>query len=248
MEVYKQSFYKNRHNQTIYSAKEILSILLDVLPNIKSGVDVGCGVGTWLSVLMQMGIKEIKGIDGNWVDKKFLEIPEERFLSIDLSQPFEIERQYDLAISLEVAEHLPPESAKDFIISLTKISDFILFSAAIPFQGGPNHINEQWQEYWTDLFNDQSYVVIDFIRCKIWENEKIPIWYRQNILFFAKKEKLSEVKIDSKKDFDSFKPISIVHPEMYLSKIKETKSVRERWRIFRWALQDWIADRLKVSR
>ena len=64
-----------------------------------------------------------------------------------------LERKFDLAISLEVAEHLKSSSSEDFVQSLTTLAPMILFSAAIPHQGGLHHINEQWLEYWGDLFN-----------------------------------------------------------------------------------------------
>ena len=62
----------------------------------------------------------------------------------DLAQPLQIDRRFDLALSLEVAEHLPPECGSEFVQTLTDLSSVILFSAAIPFQGGTDHLNEQW--------------------------------------------------------------------------------------------------------
>lgn len=105
--------------------------------------------------------------------KKKLEIPEERFLSFELNNPFRIDRQFDLVISLEVAEHLPKECAATFVDSLTRLGPVILFSAAIPFQGGTDHINEQWLDYWAKYFQEKGYVAIDCIRKRIWQNDKV---------------------------------------------------------------------------
>jgi hypothetical protein len=219
MEAYSNDFYKNRHEKTVYSADTILSILLEKIPDIDSAIDVGCGVGTWLSVLKEKGFKEIKGIDGNWVDRNLLVIPPNCFEQVDLSKDIKQPKRYDLAISLEVAEHLPPERAKGFVSFLTELSDFVLFSAAIPFQGGANHLNEQWQHYWVQLFEAQNYIVYDFIRPKIWNDSNIPFWYRQNIFCFVKKDKSPDIRLDSTSPDPATLPLSIVHPDLYISKI-----------------------------
>ncbi len=106
---------------------------------------MGCGVGTWLSVMMEKGIKDVMGLDGEWVEASMLVIPTEAFVKTDLNKSIRVRRRFDLAISLEVAEHLSAERAKGFVHDVTRLADFILFSAAVPFQGGRNHINEQWQ-------------------------------------------------------------------------------------------------------
>ncbi len=113
---------------------------------------------------------------------------EEEFIPKDLTKPLKLKEKFDLAISLEVAEHLPEKSAEIFIDSLTGLSDIILFSAAIPYQRGTNHINEQFPEYWIDKFKKRNYLVIDCIRKKIWNNPKVYFFYSQNILLFIKKE------------------------------------------------------------
>ena len=159
--MYNTSFYKNRHQQTVYSANKVISLVEQSIPKIYSAVDVGCGVGTWLSVLKAKGVDTIQGIDGSWVDQNYLQIPEECFIEHDLTQKIELSVKFDLAISLEVAEHLPSSKADDFIDSLTKLSDFVLFSAAIPFQGGIGHINEQWPTYWIALFEKRGYIAVD---------------------------------------------------------------------------------------
>jgi hypothetical protein len=91
------------------------------------------------------------------VNKNRLKIPKECFAEVELDKGISVDRKYDLAISVEVAEHLPPNAADIFIESIVKASDIVLFSAAIPFQGGTNHINEQWPEYWNKLFNKNGY-------------------------------------------------------------------------------------------
>ena len=213
MNVYQDEFYRDRHETTVYSAQTILAIILDTIPTVRSAVDVGCGVGTWLSVLKNIGIEEIQGIDGSWVNKEFLQIPVENFMSQDLSQSMNLNRKFELAISLEVAEHLPEVNAHNFVTSLTKLADFVLFSAAIPYQGGENHVNERWLEYWNDLFNKCGYIGLDIVRRRIWNDNRIPVWYRQNIILFALEKRIPELKL--KYEIPELTPVSVVHPEVY---------------------------------
>jgi SAM-dependent methyltransferase len=110
-------------------------------------VDVGCGDGAWLSVFRELGVNHRFGLDGDYVDRRLLQIPQDQFSATDLSLPFRLPCTFDLAVSLEVAEHLPPQSAEDFVDSLTRLAPVVLFSAAIPLQGGTHHLNEQWPDY-----------------------------------------------------------------------------------------------------
>lgn len=243
MKKYGVDFYSTRHQKTLYSAKTILSVLLDRMPKVHSAVDIGCGVGTWLAVLKEMGVEKVCGFDGEWVDKKLLEIATEDFNQIDLSKPFQVKRKYDLAISLEVAEHLPSNRAVDFVSSLAKLSDYVLFSAAIPYQGGSNHINEEWQDYWIKLFENIGYIAHDFIRKTIWDDEKIPYWYKQNIILFSASSE--KEKITHECHFDNLTmPFNIVHPELYISKAQEADSIRGSLSILKRALKKCVKGKL----
>jgi SAM-dependent methyltransferase len=240
MNLYNNEFYENRHKNTVYSAETILSIVQRVVPEIKSAVDLGCGVGTWLYVLEQRGATDICGVDGSWVNKDYLKIQNEHFIEHDLSKDTnpDIGRTFDLAISLEVAEHLPSNSAEGFVSALTSASDFILFSAAIPCQGGAGHINEQWPNYWISLFENRGYVGIDVIRKSIWNDKSIPLWYRQNILLFVKKERLGDLKIENALNDHILPEVYLLYLERAVISpgIKETLkrlSLAVRRRIFR---------------
>jgi SAM-dependent methyltransferase len=198
------------------SAKEVVPIVMDLV-HPKSVVDVGCGVGTWLSVFAENGVKDILGVDGDWVDKGLLHIPQDSFSCKDLSRPLYVGRQFDLVVSLEVAEHLPNSSAETFVNSLTGLGPVILFSAAIPLQRGVNHVNEQWPDYWAKLFNNRGYVVVDAVRARIWQNERVDCWYAQNILMFVDKPKLEEYpSLKKAHGLTDMNQLSIVHPKLFL--------------------------------
>jgi SAM-dependent methyltransferase len=147
-------------------------LVLQLLP-VRSVVDVGCGDGSWLAVFRELGVDEILGVDGEYIDREILQIPQDCFQAVDLSKPFDLGRVFDLAISLEVAEHLPSESAPVFVESLTRAAPLVLFSAAIPFQGGVHHVNEQWPDKWAGLFRGHDYVPVDFLRKRIWRNDAV---------------------------------------------------------------------------
>ena len=187
----------------------------------QSVVDVGCGLGTWLSVFEELGVKEIFGIDGDHVDRSMLQISNERFTAFDLKKPIQIDRRFDLVVSLEVAEHLPKDCAKTFVHSLTKLGPVILFSAAIPFQGGTAHLNEQWPDYWANHFNDNGYVAVDCLRKKVWQDDQVEWWYAQNMLLFCQKDYLASNPL-LKEEFENTHPsqLSIVHPRKYLELIR----------------------------
>ena len=129
--LYKNQSYKDRDFETHYSAELIIPHVLKLI-SVDSVVDIGCGVGTWLSVFRNYGVKEILGIEGDWMPRKHLVIPETMFMSHDLTKNLKLNKTFDLAMSLEVAEHLPSDQAEIFVETLTKLAPVILFSAAIP--------------------------------------------------------------------------------------------------------------------
>jgi hypothetical protein len=229
---YNGEFYDSQMDGSVKSAKIVLPVILEMLPSVNSVVDFGCGAGTWLSVLKNLGISEIKGYDGAWAEKKLL-IPRESFTSVEFDkEAIKIDRKYDLAISLEVAEHLPESSAHNFIKTLTDSSDIVLFSAAIPFQGGTNHINERWQSYWRDIFDMYGFVGTDFPRRRLWNEPDVDICYRQNIALYVKKERLETVAIPMEYFLDKGQ-MDCVHPELYIMILNRQPSLT---RLYKMAL------------
>ena len=179
------SIYKhNRQAHNEKAAKEIVPFLIEWF-DPKTIVDIGCGIGSWLSVFQKNNI-EIQGIDGKHVDKSLLYVSENKILFTDLRADFKLNKKYDLAVCLEVAEHLPEENANKFVEKITNLSDIILWSAAIPGQGGQNHLNEQPHEYWKTKFEKHNYKFYDILRPLIWNNQKVDVWYKQNTFIVVK--------------------------------------------------------------
>lgn len=212
--------YNNDHNTT--SALEVIPYILDILPaKPKSVLDVGCGVAQWLKVFKDNQIETVLGVDGGHVPVGDLMVnPQNEFKVFDLREikNLQLQKQFDLALSLEVAEHLPKENAEDFVGFLTSSTDTIIFSAAIIEQTGENHINEQNPNYWKALFESKGFVMLDAFREKFWNNEKVNWWYRQNMYLIVKK---NQKHLYPFKEFENF----YIHPDLfeYKEKIRASK-------------------------
>ena len=180
--LYPAGFYENRRAHTAHAARRILGALPAALPR-DSVADIGCGTGTWLAAALALDAKTAFGIEGDWVTSSMLDDPAIAFAPQDLEQRFTAPR-VDLAMSLEVAEHLSPARAESFVADLVALAPAILFSAAIPGQGGVGHLNEQWQSWWAERFAAFGYTAHDLIRPAIWTDEAIPAWYRQNVVLY----------------------------------------------------------------
>jgi len=182
--LYTDTFYFAQKEGSISSAQVVVPIVLSLI-NCDSVVDVGCGIGGWLKEFERNGVTDYLGVDGDYVSRDLLEIPRERFRALNLENLIDFGRRFDLACSLEVAEHLPKSCSRSFVSALVAAAPIVLFSAAIPRQGGTNHINEQWQSYWAALFAEHSYIAVDCVRPIIFGDRRIEWWYRQNIILFC---------------------------------------------------------------
>jgi SAM-dependent methyltransferase len=215
-EPYTKSYYEEIRNGSMRSADVIVPLVLRLLP-LRSVVDVGCGEGAWLAAFQRLGVDDMLGVDGGHVDPNLLQIPKDRFHAADLSKPLNLPRTFDLAVSLEVAEHLPANCAGQFVDSLTRLAPAVLFSAAIPFQGGNHHVNEQWPDKWAELFKERGYVPVDSVRKRVWQDEAVEWWYAQNALLFVSIELLAR-NPSLKSEFERTNPeqLRLVHPRQYL--------------------------------
>jgi len=226
---YDNAFYEDLANTAGPSAAVIVP-LVQTLVSAKRVVDVGCGDGSWLAGFAAHGAETIKGYDGKWLDTATLKIPEEAFERADLFTSVPTNERYDLAVSLEVAEHLPESRAEGFVRELTALAPVVLFSAAIPHQEGPNHINEQWPSYWAALFAQHAYVPVDAIRMQVWADARVTWWYKQNILIFLNQDHLSghEALEAARRQFGG-EARDLVHPDKYRALAKRARSRTPKW-------------------
>jgi SAM-dependent methyltransferase len=164
---------------TLQGAAAALSTIFGSCAAPKSLLDVGCGTGTWLRAALDLGAFDVLGIDGIAVPEQQLHVTRTAIELCDLSNPFDLGRRFDVALCLEVAEHLPESSSAGLISSIAAHSDAILFSAACPGQPGQHHVNCQWPSYWQALFNGEGYVCDDSVRWQIWDDKRIEPWYER---------------------------------------------------------------------
>lgn len=183
--LYSQEFFAINRSGSLQSAKQMVPPILELIKP-RSVIDVGCGIGTWASVFLDYGLTDVLGIDGSWVKQESMMIPAENFRANDLTDPSPLDKRFDLAISLEVAEHLPRNSADEFVNFLSTLSDVVIFSAAVPQQGGIDHINEQWPTYWAEKFLSRGYQPYDVIRPIFWNNNDVEWWYAQNSIVYVR--------------------------------------------------------------
>lgn len=163
------------------------SVLAHVLPLVKpnSIVDFGTAVGTWLNSAKRSGVQRVLGLDGPWVPADKLLIQPAEFVATDMEGDLPDLGRFDLAICAEVLEHLSQQAGERAVRWLCRSADVVLFSAAVPLQGGEGHVNEQWQSYWAKLFDAEGFKTYDAIRPLIWSDSRVPFWYRQNLLLMA---------------------------------------------------------------
>jgi SAM-dependent methyltransferase len=224
MSGYAGAFYSRRRTLTLDSARKILPIAFDE-QEIKSIVDVGCGTGTWLAVARELGVDRAVGYEGTWVDQGMMDHSDIVLRHIDLSyNEIVAEEKFDMAISLEVAEHLPEERADKFVAQLCSLSERVLFSAAVPMQGGKSHINEQWQSYWAKKFHEFGYLACDVVRPVIWDDEAIPFYYRQNTFLYAKSNSAEKPMSFCARPNSM---LDLVHPELLQKVAAEPPSTRQ---------------------
>lgn len=206
----KYIFNKEIHN--LKSPGVIVPILLEKY-HINSVLDVGTGIGTWIKEFENRGVLDVFGVDIQMVSPDELHVSPNKVRQVDLSREFDLKRKFDLVLCLEVAEHIPETSADFLVSSLVRHADVILFSAAIPNQGGQYHINEQWPGYWQSKFEKHDYILHDNLRPLIWVNQNIDWWYRQNIFLVRKRQPGDKTGVI----------LPLVHPEMLEALVQSHK-------------------------
>jgi SAM-dependent methyltransferase len=213
---YTSDYYGTYRDGARRSAQVLVPLVLQLV-RARSVIDVGCGQGTWLAVFREHGVQEILGVDGDYVDPTRLEIAPECFRARDLKQPLRLDRRFDLVVSLEVAEHLPEGCAALFVESLSCLGPLVLFSAAAPHQGGEQHLNEQWPNYWAQRFRVCGFEPVDCLRRRVWEDDRVQWWYAQNIFLYAELEFLKrQPYLRLEHAFTGGAALPLAHPKKYL--------------------------------
>jgi SAM-dependent methyltransferase len=194
----------------------VIAPMVHELVRPASVVDIGCGTGAWLAAFAACGVPRVLGVDGEYVDRSRLLIPSASFMPVDLRSSWPSIGGFDLAVCLEVAEHVEPSASERLVANLTRLAPIILFSAAIPYQGGEDHVNERWPTFWYELFTARGYELIDPIRKRVWSDRRVEPWYQQNIVMYATRDAIARspaLQREHEQTFPAF--LSIIHPRVY---------------------------------
>jgi SAM-dependent methyltransferase len=221
---YSGTFYDNIAGGSQRSAERLLPLVFErVKP--KRVLDVGCGTGGWLAVAQALGAEDVRGIDGPWVDTKQLKFAPTNFTTVEFEgASLSIDGQYDLAMSLEVLEHLSDAAGKRVVAAMCQAAPVVLCGAAIPGQGGNAHINERWQSYWAAEFYRHGFEPWDLVRPALWQDDAVEYWYRQNAILYVHSRSGLNVP-----QAHGAMPLDVVHPANFTGRVGELIKFRGRY-------------------
>lgn len=213
---YDENFYRSQMDGSYRSAARYVEILAEHFRPL-SVIDVGCGRGTWLKAFGEAGATRLVGVDGPWNSQELMADPRIEFYAADLDRSIFFAERFDLALSVEVAEHLPIATADLFVTNLTNLSDAVLFGAAYVKQGGSHHINEQPQSYWAEKFVARDYVPFDIFRPRVWLDPTIEFWYQQNTFLYVRTGSLyfQNLVADCTFPLENINFTNCVHPTLF---------------------------------
>jgi SAM-dependent methyltransferase len=244
---YDRAFYEFLQDGVSQSASVVVPLVLSLFP-FESVIDVGCGIGTWTGQFRESGVPDVIGVDGDYIERSMLCIPQERFLVHDLRTPIRIDRSFQLAVCLEVAEHLPETRARGLVHDLVSLAPCVLFSAALPGQGGTDHVNEQYLSKWASLFAEHDFVALDLIRNQIWNIAEVDWWYRQNIVLFAHSTHCLAKRHAAAVALDYFHPKMVEQLSQMVEQLSRPPSLRKLVQHLPHALLNALRLRFKLGR
>jgi hypothetical protein len=229
---YSTAFFEAQREESLRSARVIVPIVTSLLRPM-SAVDIGCGVGAWLRALDENGVSNYLGLDGAYVNREQLLIPPDRFQIADLSESPSLEgRSFDLALCLEVGEHLSTAVADGLVALLTSCAPAVLFSAAVPSQGGTGHVNEQWPSFWRERFSKRGFERLDAIRPLVWRNPQVEWWYKQNIYLYCRTDIIAaSPALHREAELSAIAPFELLHTDILSPLMRREERIRSlpRW-------------------
>lgn len=191
---YSRKFYSSVDDRAGATAEEVFKVI-NMYLRTESILDVGCGSGAWLEAGFKLGVKRATGVD-LWSSIEVVENNPNLKPNIADNTLKLIVRDFvedsttefiksDLAMCLEVVEHLPEHVGRNLVQRLTESANFIVFSGAQPGQGGTYHINEQPLTYWVEEFKKYGFNVYDPFRLTLQNQSNLPRFYALNTLLFV---------------------------------------------------------------
>lgn len=225
--LYNDKFYLEQRQSSYNAAVKFIGRIAEFfIPD--SVVDIGCGVGNWLDACSELGVKDLLGVDGHWVKEEFKVKEQMQFICVDLEYGVpEINKRFDLAICVEVLEHISDLAGEKVLDFLVKSSDVILFSSAFKSQGGVHHINEQLHSYWAEKFAKKGFIPFDLFRPILSGDPDIPFWYQQNSFLYCRSGSLAWQMLlkSGQSPISNFAYMDMVHPALFKRQVEENRNV-----------------------
>jgi SAM-dependent methyltransferase len=203
-EYFVPSYFAWQSERALASARSVVPLLSDLV-GPRSVADFGCGTGAWLQAFVDRGVSDVVGLDGEHVDRGDLRIAPDRFVPCDLAHPPQLERRFDLALSLEAVHYLPEDDAAGAVRWLTAHADVVYFAAAVPYQAGGPALTRQWPAWWARRFAEDGFEAYDLLRQRLWERPGVDWWYAQNGILYARPGALTGAT-------PTGSPLPLVHP------------------------------------
>jgi hypothetical protein len=149
-------------------------------------VDLGCGPGMYVHALNEIDVEAV-GYDTDERIKDKQNLYQQSIFDLD-----SISGIANVALCIEVAEHIKEKLSRQIVKSCLGILErrgILIWSAAIPGQGGVGHINCQPKEYWHNIFR-----ACGAIRLHELEEDMLSSirrgyhmgWFTQNAMIFMK--------------------------------------------------------------
>jgi SAM-dependent methyltransferase len=191
----REDIYSPRYYQTMvepYAQRSVPQMAKSIVETFHpaSVIDVGCGSGALLVALRKHGVHRLLGLDSSDAG---LDIARARGLDIRkfdiISDRWIGGEKFDLAISMETAEHLPATAADRYVELLCTLAPVVIFSAAPPGQGGVGHFNEQPREYWIELFKAHGFQCLEKTVADwqaAWSAASVANFYARNLMIFQR--------------------------------------------------------------
>jgi hypothetical protein len=163
---YPVDWYRKHTVPPLVDASRALGRAVDNMFCPRSVVDVGCGVGAVLAGLLEnsqedavdaIGYEHPSAVEILRKDDLWLPGTTAWLWPLDLEHGWAGLPPSDVITCTEVGEHLSPAAGANLVTQVCRAADLVVWSAAIPGQGGEGHVNERPEEYWAELFRASGF-------------------------------------------------------------------------------------------
>ncbi len=191
-EIYDADYYTSLVDPTMQISADTIADAIVAAFSPRTIADIGCGTGVLMLALQKRGVS----CQGFEYSAAALETCRKRGLQVT---PLNIETdpipagvRVDVAISTEVAEHLPESCADRFLDVLTALSDTVVLTAADTSpHSSTDHVNEQPLSYWIAKMDARGYTYLESLTegwRPQWRQAGVAACFFDAIMAFSKKK------------------------------------------------------------